>query len=292
MILRVFLIWLMVNQMNDYFYSAFNEWEFPTYKIPYLIKLIDITIGIDEGLSFNSTEECKNWILQKTQKNWLRAQGTERWETKDDKCENLEVIEDLLIKLELTDSTSSQDYNPDNVMIMSAVEQVFEQRVDFFASEIEKGLTSKKVYLVGGLRRLTKETDRKAFEVFGEGGTESDMLRWVVENKKEHFPFLKDIDFVSSDTDYQIDDAGGKRRPNTYDTVVTWADEYDDGGSVLCISNQPYIEYQTEVIRSVIGSKRKLSGCGSKIKSVSRKSVILDSLARTIFVKNNSHKLG
>lgn len=226
-------------------------------------------------------------VMDLTQKNWLRPTGLERWNQWEPHIDDDIHLNELLQNSPFCQQALPQEKHFDNVLLMSAIEPVFEDRVKFFFELCKQGLQAKRVFLVGGERALTVNTDPKSFLALGDKAKESDMLKYFFDKEQKQADFRSNAPVYSTHTPYQQSENGAKRRPNTFDTVVSWKNEFDDGGSILCISNQPYVCYQTEVIRSIL-KDRIIMGSGNATTNP-RNSIILDTIARLIYVKCGEH---
>lgn len=77
----------------------------------------------------------------------------------------------------------------------------------------------------------------------------------------------------------------GKHRPNTGDTVAAWFNYKPRPGSVLAISNQPFVGYQFSVMRHVLPPYFDLEVVGEKCGDDYNPAVLLDTIARWMFVE-------
>lgn len=223
------------------------------------------------------------WIINHTQESWLRKNDSERWEIEASKSLH-EQLADLLEGSNLFLEQAPQRYTMDNVLLMSALESVFIQRLEYFSRLIEKGLKIKNVYLLGGERKLDPVHESAIIKVLESGAREIDMLEHHASKLSKCDTHMGGIDFISSSTPYQTNQQGLKQRPNTRDTVVTWKNEHYQGGSILCLSNQPFVHYQTAVVRSVMGDDSAVLGAGLAANpNEINTSVVLDTLARLLY---------
>ena len=110
------------------------------------------------------------------------------------------------------------------------------------------------------------------------------MLEYHAERLLRRDSHLVDIDFIRSSTDYQCSEDGRVRRPNTRDTVLNWSRQDYFGGDVLCLSNQPFVHYQTAVVRSVLGVGVTVIGAGPAADlNAINSTLALDAVARLIY---------
>jgi hypothetical protein len=77
---------------------------------------------------------------------------------------------------------------------------------------------------------------------------------------------------------------GTLRRPNTQDTIDEWLRSYNpQPGSILALSNQPYIGYQDAVLRKALPKTFDVETVGNACSNNTKSTVIIDSLARWIY---------
>src|SRR3989338_5300137 len=86
------------------------------------------------------------------------------------------------------------------------------------------------------------------------------------------------------DTPEQITATGKLSRPTTADTIKQWlAQESPEPGTCLCISDQPYCNYQHIVCASYLPKSFTIETVGKKASDHERISTYLDTIARTLY---------
>ncbi len=92
------------------------------------------------------------------------------------------------------------------------------------------------------------------------------------------------IPFVYVDTPMQKTENGILRRPNTQDTINEWLTRYNPKpGSILALSNQPFVGYQDAVLRKYLPPNFVIDTVGDVDWEDEGVATILDSLTRWIY---------
>ncbi len=255
------------------------------YLLPEIAVLVEnLLVVVAEGIpDFEDQEHARGWALEQTQRQWLRHSQKERWELMPDSSLSVDVLEllegSILLKEQGVPTSGVED-----VLLMSAVEPVFLQRLDYFSNLVQRGLSFNRIFLLGGERQLDSEHESGALRALGAGATEIDMLLYHAEKLQASALHLENVDFIKCTTPCVETESGGVRRPNTLDTVMTWRDEFFEDGSVLCLTNQPFVHYQAAVIASALGRDAKILAAGSAacLHEINP-AIVLDALARLIY---------
>ena len=255
------------------------------YLLPEIAALVEdlLVVMVEDIPEFESQEHARGWVLEQTQRQWLRHSQKERWELTSDSLLSVEVLE-LLEDSILLKEQGEPKVEVEDVLLMSAVEPVFLQRLEFFSSLVQRGLSFNRVFLLGGDRQLDPEHENGALRALGVGATEIDMLLYHAENLQASALHLENVEFIKCTTPYIDIESGGVRRPNTHDTVVTWRDAFFEDGSVLCLTNQPFVHYQAAVMASALGKDAKIlaAGAAACLHEINP-AIVLDALARLIY---------
>jgi hypothetical protein len=231
----------------------------------------------------SDSEQAAVWLRDNTQRAWLRPAGQERWELPHASYQDTRLRKLLATSPFACERRPVQPYW-DNVLLMSAIEPVFVSRLRYLRRLFADGMRAGRVFLLGGERRLLPHHEAGAIKALGENSTEIEMLIHHAERQRAKENILRAIAFLPCSTPYQPSADGSLRRPNTLDTVKTWQSTCDDGGSVLCLTNQPYVLYQTAIICSVLGQDRHIQGSGPAAEHNFKTAIVLDALARWIYV--------
>ena len=116
--------------------------------------------------------------------------------------------------------------------------------------------------------------------------TEADMVRMVLDRAELPAGFKDSVKIDIIDAPMQKNKDGSLRRPNTGDVVKLWLSQGIQPGTVLAITNQPYVLYQHAVLKTLLPTTFNIETAGSAIKSPIHVGIILDSLARWLYQEN------
>ncbi len=241
-------------------------------------KLLEVTNIKDGDLQF---------LVDQTQKKYLRKPGTERWDIDNADAKNHDAIRQALKDLDYLDEISPAQEEYDYIVLFGALAARIKQRLEYLIELLKDGIKTKKIIVLGSERPANKEFESaaKLSELFGrevsedEKHTEYTIMKELVENSE-----LKDMGIEIEY--YSAPNHADGSRANTADTVELWMKSEPKAGSVLCISNQPYIWYQHEVARSLLPNTFEIESCGSKISESTNDGTILDSVARELYQFN------
>lgn len=274
---------------------GFNEEQQTT-----IINLIQKTV-VNDIPEFGDHMSALNWLVEVTQKYWLRGEGLERWDVQDN-AEQL-AERDAIIKMfhslnlinEIKPSHSHYDY----VLMMGALENRVKIRLEHAHSLYANSeYDFDNLVMLGGARPLTAAQEPSIERLLPEKQTEHGMMMCLLEEMKgEH---LEDVFFSKAvqeiDTPMQVDITGKTRRPNTKDTIDSWLATAPKPGRVLVISNQPYCSYQHSVARTLLPTEFEVETVGNRSNGQDPIKVHLDSLARIFYTmqptleKNYEHE--
>jgi hypothetical protein len=112
--------------------------------------------------------------------------------------------------------------------------------------------------------------------------TEYEMMQWVFVQSNIPLELRKlPIHFINAPIKNLND--GASTQPNTADTINKWLQLKPEPGNCLFISNQPFIEYQKSVVKTIMPSEfGKLEVCGPSQSNFDSYE-ILDTLARFLY---------
>ena len=215
-------------------------------------------------------------LMKVIRTSWMRKEGSERWELVDsdkilsDRERFLALFDKLGFLYEKSPKFKKYDY----VLFLGSLQKRVENRLDYLTSLWNKGIRFNQIILLGGERPLIKDQESLT-STLQEGATELDMMQAVFKSRRLKWPLeLAEIELISVNTPKM---AG--KRPNTGDTINAWLAKRPHSGSVLAISNQPYVNYQNNVIRSLLPSDFTLDTTGSSANQEEKISVLLDAVA-------------
>ncbi len=242
-------------------------------------------------------------VVSATQKHWIRAAGKERWEIENKFADMQQQLNPLLHQAGILDTTHPTQQEYDCVILLGAVLNRVRTRLAYVADLWKKGIRFKKLILLAGERALdsAREPEKEFFTPFTnlitirEGWkapaslptNEKDMMLFVYDQTK--LPEgLRDIPMEVVYASRQP----GERRATTADIAKEWASRNQKPGSILAISNQPYVSYQGATLQNALHSDTgwSLETVGHAANEQDSVAVILDALARTIYQEHQNVK--
>lgn len=214
------------------------------------------------------TEELNTFA----QKNFLRPKGKERWEVPPSIYENKKrQLMPLLIDLGMIYGVYPKKKHYDYIIIHGALLSTMEKRIAFLEKIIPE-LTYQKIYFITGPRKLDKNIEIINCDT-------EDQAAQILINRSS----LKGkIELVSA-TKF----AGP--RPTTKDTIEKWLETKPKSGTILAISNNPFIPFQDAVFKAVLKKEGWMKNKYNTLETVGPPATnfalntLLDSLARTLY---------
>lgn len=201
----------------------------------------------------------ENEILPYLQKHWLQAQK-ERWEMEEKFEEKKNAAFPILRDLGCIDSLCAQEKEFDYALILGALGQTMQKRLDFLVEEWKKGVRFKQIILLTGQRELNP--DRENFPVGI--STETELLLHLFKNS----PLYGKVPHVVIDAPQEKLKNGTYRRPNTAGTIRDWLATSPNPGKCLAISSQPFVGYQEAVLRFFLPVAFKVEAVGPGIENM------------------------
>lgn len=246
-------------------------------------------------------------ILAHTKK-WLRPSGQERWENQKTFSYTYDELSRIFTKLCLVQkiNPSYQEYTY-SLLFGGCLSDV-RNRLYHLIQAWQMGIRFATIVVLTGKRLLDERIEnantmihvpcatlswKKNWHHVGQvPTTETEMIKLIFDQTEtpkewETMP----ISFVDTPTQHAED--GTVRRPNTLDTIAWWmTTDKPQPGSILAISNQPFVGYQNSVLRSVLSKNFLIDTVGDEIDANNRTvATILDSLARWIYVEYQMRKM-
>ncbi len=196
------------------------------------------------------------------QSHWLRKPGEERWEMLPSKYQkNAKKIVPLLKKLNMLDQVFPSQTAPDYAILLGATTSCMQTRMMYLITQIENHkFTPKKIIILTGDRPLDPQKERKSDLLDPRfickerkspsstlPKTESEAAKFIWNHlPKPHQINSIPVEFVPTS---MIKQAGKLVRPTTIDTIETWLYTKPHIGSIVAISNNPYIPFQEETMK-------------------------------------------
>lgn len=240
-------------------------------------------------------------IIQKTQHEWLRKPGTERWQNDDvpEKIAREKAVpcfERLGMLKEVMATYPTYDYA---FLLGAAVDRV-RIRLLFLVSLWQWGIRFKQVVLLGSERPLNSVVDsessllnvpqvglpnRKDWVVPSKlPQTESEMMSMIYD-QVDMPSEMKNLPLVVINSLQTKTADGSFRRATTADTIIDWLKTNPKPGRCLFVSNQPYVGYQHTVACALMPKTFIIDTVGSAVESCEtiKVNVYLDTIARWLY---------
>lgn len=188
----------------------------------------------------------------------------------------------LLQRMDLLEARHAPTLHYTHALIFGATYQSVKERMLFLGEEWQRGLRFDEIVLLGSARPITPEEKLEARSESLQ--TESDIMLalWT------SLPLpaaLKKVPKILVHSPMKTDASGVLLRPNTADTIIAWLNTKPKPGTVVAISNQPYVHYQDAVLRALMPEQFSLSTIGSK-SNKNNINLHLDNLARILYQEN------
>jgi hypothetical protein len=244
-------------------------------------------------------------IFAETQKAWLRPTGQERWENQTLLAFSSDNLPQLLENISLVHAIkpSTQHYNY-AVLLGSTVNDI-RNRLAYLIELWKCETRFDSVVIFAGKRPLDKTIEtpeqllnnnpptvpfKKNWHFNGQlPCTETEMIKLIF-NQTDMPTEWNTIPIIFVDTPMQKTIGDTLRRPNTQDTINEWLKVYAPKvGSILAISNQPFIGYQDSVLRNSLPKNFLVETVGDINFDNETIPTILDVLARWIY---NEYQIG
>ncbi len=264
-----------------------------------LIQLLQI-LECDISSQLATIEKINEWA----QANLLR-QG-ERWQAQSNKFEKYkEEILPFLHEFVLIDEVNPSFKHYEEAIIHGASLSTMRLRLQFLIEQWEKGVRFDSLSFLTGARPLDPAIENEisfrnaynsAFKIRSDWQltnlptteAEAAQMIWDQAEMAEEMRMIK-VTFVNAPM--KMDEKTGKQiRPNTDDTVYLWKKNLDKLPSkVLAISNQPYVNRQDLVVRSIIPNL-PFETVGPKANDQEIIALFLDELARIIYQTKKAYE--
>ena len=239
--------------------------------------------------AFGITAETSQEIVKETQAKWLRTPGKERWEAEDPYASFKEELMPLFKQFGAISEIKPLKKEYDYVLIMGGLYRRVVSRMNYAAQLWQDGVRYKEIVALGSERELNPELEPVShfFDFSYQTPlseipkTEYDMMQYVYANTRMAVE-MENIKTTFINAPNTI--ANGKtKRANTQDTLTEWLKSNPKPGSCLIISNQPHIDYQKSVARTVLPESFIIDAAGDECDANSKVNEILDAIARVIY---------
>ena len=233
---------------------------------------------------------------------FARKRFVERWDVKNEydeqttkKC--LRLFEQLNFLGEIKPSHNEYDY----LVLLGSTLQTLRHRLGYFKKLYEAGIRVKRIVMLTGERPLA---NFESLEVLSNKTqkilpikeswqllppfpkTEAEMMQAVwaqADLPKDLTPIPLDVIVAP----IKVNEDKTLERPNTGDIVALWLQKKPEAGRCLFISSQPYVGYQSGVIKRLIPKNFEIEIVGDKAdRDKNSIDVLLDSLLRWLLFES------
>jgi hypothetical protein len=265
-----------------------------------LLKILEIT-----GVKHDGTLDS---IVAETQKTWLRKPGQERWQM-EKKYEGLrDQLEPYFNEMGLLEEVKPSQKEYVYVILNGSTAQRLRARLAYLLDLYKAGYRYNILVCFIGERPLDPQLEPASIFFDRTNGilpiradykepaelpkTEADFAKMLIDQAEFPAGFKDHVRIEFAVAPMQQNPDGTARRPNTGDTVNAWMAQHPKPGTVLSISNQPYVSYQHKVLQTLLPDDFKLETVGSAVDTVEidgkkqykiDASVFLDNLARLLY---------
>lgn len=226
-------------------------------------------------------EDTLDSIVAVTQKTLLRPPGKERWEVDDVFKSKKNLLDPLFKKLHCIDALHATKKHYDYAVVLGALFSRVHDRLQWLIDEWRQGVRFTTLVFLSGQRTLTG-TEREQLKTFlhreDVPTNEFEMTKSVYDALAMPESLRKvPVVFINAPA------RCGKSRATTEDTVNAWLEQHPVPGSVLAISNQPYVLQQQCILRFLLPLSFSIEAVGPVVSPSTTTTIILDNLARWIF---------
>lgn len=250
-----------------------------------LLQLLDI----DPNGSFKE-------VLNQTQMQWLQK-GKERWEFLSLYEEKKEQLTPLLKSLNCIQPIYAENTFYDKAVLHGSTLSSFRKRLHFLIEEYKRGVLFNQIVILTGKRTLQKDTEnifclndetnpylsfRKDWVARDKmPSTEDEMIEYVFDQADMPHEFKKIPRLIISSPN-SIGENQKILRATTEDTIRLWKKLHHPQGTILAISEQPFVIYQHMILKYFFPD-HVCETIGPQARSHLPMSIYLDTLTKTLF---------
>ncbi len=237
---------------------------------------------------------------------WLRIPGKERWEVKEIFPEKRAQLMTIFDKLGMTQEIEPTRNYYDYAFILGATVHRIRSRLKYLIDLWKKGVRFGGIAVLVGQRPLDSGLEspkilldknntmlpfKHDWQLTGDLPTTETGAAKLVFDQSVLPTTWNDLAITFIDTPMQQTLSGKLRRPNTQDAVLNWLKTDPKLGSILAISNQPYVHYQDTVLRCCILETFSLETVGKATCLQERITALLDNMARWLYQENKRRSI-
>lgn len=244
-----------------------------------LLNLLEI-VGM-QPLS-QSPYEINQW----TQMHLLRS--GERWEQTSGRFENLKPqIKPILSRLGYVEEVSPRFQTYQGAIVHGALLSGLQYRLDYLLQLWKQGIRFPSLYFLSGERPLEQYEKKSLCLIDPQMNlqTEYEMTKFLWEHTNVPNDMRNKVAIYYINAPMQKDIKLEKMiRPNTDDSVRAWLSLNPPHGRYLAVTNNPYVQRQDLVIKTIAPATYSFDTVGPKANQNERMAIFLDELARYIYV--------
>jgi hypothetical protein len=253
--------------------TQFQHSEIESHQLKTIKKLLDYF-----GIAY---EDSFDGIIEATQKHWVRKPGQERWQMEKVIVQDEAYVLSLINDLNLIQEVTPKKKHYTHVLLLGSTLTTFQKRLEYLHSLFEQGIQFGTIYCLSGDRPLDPAIEKEDVLIAMKKNheptpkNESEMMQFVM----EHSPFGKNLAKIP--IVYVRCPMKKEGRPNTADTLLKWLELHPKKGSILVISNQPFIQYQHLVVQTCVDNGFDVETVGPK-REAHQLEIYLDQIARQL----------
>jgi len=211
----------------------------------------------------------------------MRPKGLERWQIQERYENRREELMALFDTLGFHEALHAKNSHYDYGVIFGATLQRTRSRINWLIHEWKRGVRFDEIVFLSGDRTLDTALELSELRQLWRcceiiPANEIEMITWLRRHMDIPQEMLK-LPFTL------INASASDWRAHTGDTVHNWIAKSPKAGSILAVSNQPYVSYQDMSLRRRLTSTFTIETIGEAASKNDMNSVYLDNLARLLF---------
>lgn len=251
-----------------------------------VLQLLDLT-----GIKHNDTLAD---IVEKTQQQWLRKPGAERWEIESVAFQNEAKIKEIFEQLGLLKDVKPLKSNYTYLLMLGALFSTMQKRFEYAIALWKSGIRFESIVLLGSARPAVADQGENVAAFLAMSGketidnipsTEAEMLQFIYQ-QSDMPQEMRELPVYLIDVPMLPKSDGSMRRPTTADTIEWWLKTNPVAGTCLAISNQPYVWYQQSVLKTLLPQHYPIETVGAQGQSNISVMLMLDTVARILYQEN------
>lgn len=261
-------------------------------------------------LSQINCNKSLNEVVNATQKTqgaggWLRKPGAERWDV-EELCNDVSKSNTYMALFEALDMTKEIEPSKNHytyVFLLGATIRPVRSRLAHLIKLWNSGVRFDNIVVLGSDRDLDQKIENETVLYHSDilpiksdwkrpetpPTTEYEMMKMVF----DQVTLPSELDKVALlwvNTPKIKTAAGIFRNPNTSDTIKSWLATSPQKGSVLSISNQPYVGYQHACLKTYIPQEFTVETIGYAASEKEKIAILFDTLARWLYQEREYQK--